>query len=128
MNLEVIFLKSDSPFSAYVAQWAQQTGIAVSSYESREHEEFVDGVVLITANQSISKELYDLYLHFDNRNIPSQKIDINGTLQVALTSFNLWMKGNKCKRVLIVGADDLVGNENLERFFKKLQETSFATS
>ena len=58
---------------------------------------------------------------YDRKHIPTQKIDINGTLQVAMNSFRMWADKNKCKRVLILGDNDLVKNENLERFFSNLK-------
>jgi hypothetical protein len=33
---------------------------------------------------------------------------------------DLWIERNKCRSVLILGADDLVGNVNLERFLDSL--------
>lgn len=128
MNLETIFVKSDSAFANYINGWATKLGVQVIVFDSKEHEELVDGLVVINANQDISKETYEIYTHFDKRNVPTQKVDINGTLQVAVTSFNLWYKGNKCRRILMLGAENLVSNDNLDRFFSKLEETIFAAS
>lgn len=128
MNLEVIFVKSDSAFATYISNWAIKSNLQVVVFDPKEHEDLVDGLVVINANQDISKESYEIYTHFDKRNVPTQKVDVNGTLQVALTSFNLWYKGNKCRRIFMIGADNLVTNDNLDRFFAKLDETIFAAS
>ena len=53
----------------------------------------------------------------------SDLIDINGTLQVAVSNFQLWLTTNKCKSVLIVGAEELLENENLDRFLNKIKVT-----
>ena len=77
-------------------------------------------MLLINANQDFNKEDIDLHDQFDAKHIPTQKIDVNGTLQVAISNFNLWLTTNKCKRVLIVGSEELLNNENLERFLDKV--------
>jgi hypothetical protein len=48
------------------------------------------------------------------------KIDINGTLMVGVSNLDLWIERNKCKKVLIIGADSLIENPNLERYLERL--------
>lgn len=119
MNLHTILTRSENSFGQRLSEWSASRGITIEDYDPRS-EELPDGMVLINANQDFIKEDIDLHDQFDKKHIPTQKIDVNGTLQVAITSFDLWLKTNKCERVLIVGSDDLLQNENLERFLEKI--------
>lgn len=119
MNLDVILLNTDGPFAQRISEWASNFGIEVGLYDSRS-EDFPQGLLLINANQDIARDHLELHSLFDRKHIPTQKIDVNGTLQVAISSFQLWLKSNKVTRVLILGSDDLVANENLDRFLNKV--------
>jgi len=119
MKLHTVLTRSENAFGQKMTEWSAARGIQVEEYDTRS-EEFPDGMVLINANQDFIKEDIDLHDQFDKKHIPTQKIDINGTLQVAISSFNLWITNNKCQRVLIVGSDDLLQNENLDRFLEKI--------
>ena len=110
-------------FSTYLSDWASKVNIEVEEYDLKADDHTADGMLLINANQDIDKDIDELHTLFDVKHIPTQKIDVNGTLQVAVSNLDLWLKNNKCKNVLIVGADDLVENENLDRFFHKIQST-----
>ncbi|MFT5777611.1 MAG: hypothetical protein ACI837_000559 [Crocinitomicaceae bacterium] len=119
MNLETVFLREGSSFSAYIGDWATQMGVSVASYDYKPNEDQdPDGLLLINENQDIRRDIDEIHTYFDARHIPTQKIDLNGTLQVAINSFRMWADENKCKKVLILGADELVKNENLDRFLK----------
>lgn len=123
MNLDKIYIKSDSTFSAYLTDWASKVNIEVEEYDFKSDEHIAEGMLLINENQDIEKDVDDLHSLFDEKHIPTQKIDVNGTLQVAVSNLDLWLKNNKCKNVLILGADALVGNENLDRFFHTIQKS-----
>lgn len=120
MNLDVILTKPDSAFAKRINDWATQLGVATEDYDARS-EEFPEGMLLINANQDFGREDIDLHTLFDKKHIPTQKIDINGTLQVAISSVELWLRTNKCRRVLVLGSDDLVQNENLDRFLNRVK-------
>jgi hypothetical protein len=122
MILETIYLKDGGKFSEYLTEWAETKGIETVSYEFKPGEDQEPhGLLLINENQDIRRDIGEVYSVFDRKHIPTQKIDINGTLQVAINSFRMWVDKNKCKRVLVLGDDDLVKNENLERFFTNLK-------
>ncbi|MCJ8292634.1 MAG: hypothetical protein HRT58_22170 [Crocinitomicaceae bacterium] len=122
MILEAIFLKEGGQFSNYVREWADTRGIEVVSFEFKPNQDQEPhGLLLVNENHDITKEIGEVYSLYDRKHIPTQKIDINGTLQVAMNSFRMWADKNKCKRVLILGDNDLVKNENLERFFSNLK-------
>lgn len=120
MQLDVILLKPENAFGQRIADWASQFGIETEQYDTRS-EDFPDGMLLVNANQDFQKDDLDLHTLFDKKHIPTQKIDVNGTLQVAISNFELWLKTYKCRKVLIIGDEDLVKNENLDRFLGRIK-------
>ena len=66
------------------------------------------------------KEIAELRDIFDHKQKPVHKIDINGTLMVGVSNLDLWIERNKCKKVLIIGAESLIENPNLERYLERL--------
>lgn len=120
MNIKTIYLKSDTKFSSYVMEWAEKAGIQVSDYDLKVEEHTADGMLLINENQDIEKDMYDVHTLFDKKHIPTQKIDLNGTMQVAISNFEMWARTYKCEKVLILGSDELMRNENLDRFFNSI--------
>lgn len=124
MNFHKIYIKEEGTFSAYISEWASKLNIPCEVYDLKMDEHFADGLLLINANQDIDREVDELHSLFDVKHIPTQKIDVNGTLQVAVSSLDLWLKSNKCKNVLVLGSDKLVENENLNRFFNRLEAIS----
>lgn len=123
MNLDKIYIKSDSAFSNYLMEWAAKMDIATEEYDVKAADHSADGLLLINANQDITRDIDELHSLFDEKHIPTQKIDVNGTLQVAVSNLELFLKNNKCSKVLIVGSDDLIQNENLDRFFNRIEKT-----
>lgn len=122
MKLETIFLKDVGQFAEYVREWANKSGIEVLAFDHKPNEDQEpQGLLLINENQDIRRDISEIYDNYSLKHIPTQKIDINGTLQVGVNSFRIWSDRNKCKRVLILGDDELVKNENLDRFFDGLK-------
>lgn len=122
MILETILLKDEGKFASYVREWAEHRGVEVVSYEYKPSEdETANGLLLINENQDIRKDYAEMHAIYDRKHIPTQKIDLNGTLQVAINSFRIWADTNKCKRILILGDDELVKNDNLDRFFSNIK-------
>ena len=61
MNLQSIFLKSDSEFSSFLGEWAVKQGIEISDYDFKTPEHSADGLLLINHNQDIEKEMDDVH-------------------------------------------------------------------
>ncbi len=120
MRVETIYIKPDSAFSAQISEWANSLGIQVEEYDVKMEEHSAEGLLLINENQDIEKEMFDLHTLFDKKHIPTQKIDVNGTLQVAVSNFEMWLRNFKCKNILIMGSDKLVKNDNLDRFLNRV--------
>lgn len=122
MKLEKIYLKPNSEFSNYISDWAAKMQIEVIEHEFKIGDQIADGLLLINENQDIDREIDLVHTFFDEKHLPTQKIDVNGTLQVAVSNFEMWFRNFKCKNVIVLGSDELVKNENLDRFFNRILE------
>ena len=121
MNLKSIYLESESSFSKYISEWATNKGVTTVDYDQKS-EELPEGLLLINANQDIDKDHIEIYTMFDQKHIPIQKIDVNGTLQVAVSNYKNWLNNFKCKNILVLGSESLMKNENLDRFFTRISK------
>ena len=122
MKLDNIFLKASTPFSDSINSWSEENANKVNEVKERydAHIELFDSLLIVSENQSISKENWNLKSLFDKNQKPTYRIDINGTLNVAIANLELWLESNKSKNLLIVGKDEIVKNKNLDRFLEKL--------
>jgi hypothetical protein len=123
MKIDCIYLKSNSKFGQFLSPWLQERNLTSADYKNKieEADEGIDGIVIFSENQEVDKEDEDLKNAFDRRQKPVHKIDINGTLMVAVSNLDLWLERNRCKKVLFVGDEALVKNPNLERLFNQLK-------
>lgn len=129
MKIESIYIAAKSKFSTYVAEWAVSVGITTEEFDIKSQIDNKGlGLLLVNENHDLDKDLVDLYDLFDKKHVPSQKIDVNGTLQVAVSNFELWLNNNKCNKVIILGDDSLVKNENLDRFFSRIKKAKVTAS
>ena len=53
-----------------------------------------------------------------NNQKPTLHIDINGTIMVAISNLDLWIERNRCKKIMIIGSNELVKNPSLDRFLQ----------
>jgi hypothetical protein len=58
----------------------------------------------------------EIKARYDKQQKPVHKIDINGTLRVGITNFDLWLDSTKAKNLLVIGAEELADNPNLDRY------------
>jgi len=121
MKVHKIYLKPDCAFSSFIAEWANEQGIETEDHEFKVGDQEADGLLVINENQDIEKETYDIHTFFDAKHLPTQKIDVNGTLQVAVSNFEMWLRNYKCKEIFILGSDELLKNENLNRFLSRIE-------
>lgn len=112
----------DTKFAKVIANWAAQFNIElVEFHRLNDMENDIDGLIIITENQSIEKDCNDLRILFDKKQRPVQKIDINGTLNVGVSNFTFWLERNECKTILITGSDHIINNPNLERLLSNIK-------
>jgi hypothetical protein len=107
MNLNSIYIKADSDFSKFLNEWALNNDVEILNYDQKSSD-FPEGLLLINANQDIDRDHLDIHTLFDKKHIPTQKIDVNGTLQVAVSNMEIWLNNFKCKNILILGSDTLL--------------------
>jgi len=129
MKIESIYITANSKFSTFVAEWAESVGIPSEEFDIKSQlTEKGLGLLFVNENHDLDKDLVDLHDLFDKKHFPTQKIDVNGTLQVAVSNFELWLNNNKCSKVLIIGDDSLVKNDNLNRFFSRIKKAKVTAS
>lgn len=122
IKIDCIYIKNSSSFGQFIAPWVQERNLNSSDYlnKTEEADDGIDGIVIFSENQEIDRETEEIKNAFDRRQKPVHKIDINGTLMVAISNLDVWLESNRCKKVLFVGDDSLVKNPNLERLFTHL--------
>ncbi|MEN9304525.1 MAG: hypothetical protein RL264_2954 [Bacteroidota bacterium] len=118
MKVDKIYLKAGSKFSERVYEWSVSRCNDLVSVQDKlaDAYETFDSLLIFNENQTLNREISELKTIFDKQQRPVHKIDINGTLMVGRSNLELWVEQAKCKRLLVIGGDELVKNPNLERF------------
>jgi hypothetical protein len=118
MKVSSISLLAPNKFSSKVQSWAASMATEVHSVTDKTSDFFesTDSLLIFNQNQELSPEIIELKARYDKQQKPVHKIDINGTLQVGVTNFALWLDSTKAKNVLVIGAEELSDNPNLERY------------
>lgn len=118
MKVTSISLFASSQFSSKVQSWAASVATEVWSVtdKSTDFFESTDSLLIFNQNQELSQEILEIKARYDKQQKPVHKIDINGTLRVGITNFDLWLHSTKAKNVLVIGAEELATNPNLERY------------
>jgi hypothetical protein len=118
MKVTSISLLASNKFSSKVQSWATSMATEVHSVNDKTADFFesTDSLLIFNQNQELSPEILELKARYDKQQKPVHKIDINGTLQVGITNFALWLDSTKAKNLLVIGAEELADNPNLERY------------
>jgi hypothetical protein len=124
MLVDKIILRTGSKFTSYIAEWAKSNCDELLMLSDR-HLDLVsmESLLIFNQNQHLTRDIIEYKSVFDKLQKPIHNIDINGTLSVGKNNLELWISVNKCKTILIVGADDLTNNVNLNRFLESIQST-----
>mgnify|MGYP000601354383 FL=1 len=122
MLVDKIILRTGSKFTSYIAEWAKSNCDELLMLSDR-HLDLVsmESLLIFNQNQHLTRDIIEYKSVFDKLQKPIHNIDINGTLSVGKNNLELWISVNKCKTILIVGADDLTNNVNLNRFLESIQ-------
>jgi hypothetical protein len=122
MKVKQIYFEENA-FGKTISNWAESIGIETVKIDHRNEEQLnqVEGLLLFHENHDIDKVQHDLLAAFELKQRGISKIDINGTLTVAVSNFSLWLDRNKCNTILATGSDALIKNPNLERFLEQLK-------
>jgi hypothetical protein len=118
MKAETIFLLTGNKFSNAISTWASSRANEVVQVSDKLSDFFdrTDSLLIFNKNQEITPEIQEIKTAYDKQQKPVHKIDINGTLMVGVSNLDLWVETNKCRRILVLGAEELASNPNLERY------------
>lgn len=118
MKVTSISLLASNKFSSKVHNWAASVASDVVSVTDKTPDFFdnTDSLLIFYQNQELGPEIIEIKARYDKQQKPVHKIDINGTLRVGITNFDLWLDATKAKNLLVLGAEELSNNPNLERY------------
>ncbi len=122
MKVDVVFVRGNSKFSSLISKWAinKSSEVKVITDKFQDHFQQIDGLLIFNENQKLIKEIQEISTYFDKQQKVIHKIDINGTLMVAISNLELWFESTKVKKVYVVGSDELILNPNLDRFLQSI--------
>lgn len=120
MHSKTVFLIRENKISAILEQSLSNVFSVVNYLETRPQEIQVDGLVVLTSGLDVDRNDQELIELAESRRVPVRRVDLSGTIQVAVSGLDLWMKNNKCQSVLFTGSDTVCENENLTRFLDRL--------
>jgi hypothetical protein len=121
MRLNKIYTIGDNPFTQRINSWCKTNKIDFHAFvkDDKLNGEF-DGLVIFHEDHNLDSLELDLRSDFEKKLKPIHKIDVNGTKQVSVSHFGLWVERNSCKELLIVGNDKLVDNLSFEALLTKM--------
>lgn len=120
-QIDKIYLRKDKKFAKKIMPWAEKKSEQlVFISEKSINIDHIDALLIFNENQEHSKEIFDIKIAFDNKQKSTLKLDINGTLMATVSNLDLWFERVQCKTLLILGSDELVKNENLDRLLNSI--------
>jgi hypothetical protein len=120
MKVTKVYVQTNSAFANKISEWLIKKKIDVLTFSEKEDNalKVIDGLVIFNESKSLPKEIEEMERIAKNNQKPTLNIDINGTLMVAVSNLDLWVERNRCKKIMIIGSNDLVKNPNLDRFLQ----------
>jgi hypothetical protein len=118
MKVATISLLASNKFSSKVQSWAASVATEVLSVSDKNADFFesTDSLLIFNQNQELGQDILEIKARYDKQQKPVHKIDINGTLRVGITNFDLWLDSTKSKNLMVIGAEELADNPNLDRY------------
>ncbi|MBU2020509.1 MAG: hypothetical protein KJ941_12755 [Bacteroidetes bacterium] len=121
MAIEKIFTRTSSKFSERISQWCESKNLEVISIEKDDKMgEDIDSLVIFHEDHNLDSASVELRDSFEKKLKPIHKIDVNGTKQVSVSHFGLWVERNNCKNILMVGTDTIFDSTNFELLLSKM--------
>lgn len=122
MKVSSISLFAPTKFSSKIQNWAAKVAGEAHLISDKTDDFFdhTDSLLIFNQNQDLNQDILEIKARFDKQQKPVHKIDINGTLQVGITNFDLWLDSTKAKNLLVIAAEELADNPNLERYLDAL--------
>lgn len=122
MNIEKIYFENNL-FGKTIQEWAATFNVETCPIELKSNLDIkaIDGLIVFHENHDITKSRSEIMDLFTTHQLGISKIDINGTLSVAVSNFDLWMDRNRAKTLLVIGGEHLAKNNNTPRFLESIQ-------
>lgn len=119
-HIQTIYTEEKSAFAGSVNAWLQSIGFQVEPFEESEDlKERIDAVVIFHDNHNFDKRVAELRDLFELLQAPIHKIDLSGTMNVALSHLSLFFDRTKCKNVLFIGSETIKDHPKMEIFKEK---------
>jgi hypothetical protein len=120
MKVTKVYVQTNSSFAEKITEWLQKKNIDVLTFSEKEDNalKVIDGLVVFNESKFLPKEIDEMEKVAKNNQKPTLNIDINGTIMVAISNLDLWIERNRCKKIMIIGSNELVKNPNLDRFLQ----------
>jgi hypothetical protein len=120
MKVTKVYVQTNSSFAEKITEWLQIKNIDVLTFSEKEDNalKVIDGLVVFNESKFLPKEIDEMEKVAKNNQKPTLNIDINGTIMVAISNLDLWIERNRCKKIMIIGSNELVKNPNLDRFLQ----------
>lgn len=107
-HIQTIYTVEKSVFADTVNAWLEGLGFNVLPFhDEAELIDQMDALVLFHENHNFDKRVLELRDLFEVHQLPIHKIDLSGTMNVALSHLSLFFDRTKCKHVLFLGSDNL---------------------
>ena len=120
MQKLTIFLEEKSAFTTTIETTLLEKGFNVELIDALAEGDIpVDALVIFHDNHNLDKHTSEVREHFEKHQIATHKIDLSGTLNVALSHLSLFLERIKSKKVLFIGAPSLKDHPKMEVFKEK---------
>jgi hypothetical protein len=116
-HIQTIYTVENSVFAKHTNAWLESKGFQVLPFqEDGKNIDTIDALVIFHDNHNFDKTTNDLRDLAEKHQIPIHKIDLSGTMSVALSYLSLFFERTKCKHALFLGADELKDLPKMEQF------------
>lgn len=120
LHIKTIYTEEKSPFAITIRSWLEGRGFQVETFnESIEQMDAIDAVVIFHDNHNFDRRIAELRDTFEKLQVAMHKIDMSGTMNVALSHLSLFFERTQCKNVLFLGSDSLKDHAKMELFKEK---------
>jgi hypothetical protein len=119
--IQSVFFEENVNFGNLVQSWFTAKGFEVKNFNSEMEDAFdlFDSAVIFHENHNFDKNIEELRSLLETYSVATHKIDLSGTMNVAITNFDLFLDLNKSKNLLVIGSDTLVAHPKMDVFIEK---------
>ncbi len=121
MSIQKIYTKNKSKFSDRIETLSLTKNIEFCVLEKEDvNFDEIDSLVIFHEDHNLDGTGEEIRDAFERKLRPIHKIDINGTKQVIISHFGLWMERNKIQTPLFIGTDQLIDNPKTEALMEQI--------